>query len=545
MKTLGLMSLLVVLAATASAQHGHMEAGHVAPAPALPGVGNLHHPVSTHNAEAQRFFDQGLNLSFAFNHDEAFRAFQRAAELDPGLTMAYWGQALVLGPNINLPMDEDRGKRAYELVQKALALSKDALEDERAYVAALAKRYAADPKADRAALDLAYKNAMSELVKQYPDDLDAATLFAEAAMDLRPWQYWMPDGKPNQGTEEIVAVLESVLRRDPNHIGAIHLYIHSVEASPRPERALGYAERLGKLAPGAGHLVHMPTHLYARIGDHRASARLNERAARVDRSYIQKYGVSGMYPVMYYNHNMHFSAYSHAQAGEYRDALRMAQQVYASAAPVTKEMQMAELFTPTPLLVQVRFRRWNELLDAPEPPAYMAVTRGLWRFARGMAEAGLGRPDSAEAELRWLASAGQALRADAMVGFSSGKAVLAVAEELLGGRIAEARGRTDVAIEHLKRAVEKEDALPYDEPPDWYVHARESLGGACLRCGRPAEAERAFREDLERHPRNGRSLFGLMEALRAQRRTYEAGLVEREFRSAWKTADVRLAVADL
>jgi hypothetical protein len=537
--------VLVVLVVTpAWAQHGS-GAHPPAAAPVLAGVGNLHHPVSTHSAEAQRFFDQGFNLAFGFNHDEAFRAFQRAAELDTGLAMAWWGQALVLGPNINLPIDDDRSQRAWALVQKALALAQHAPESERAYVAALAKRYAADPKADRAALDLAYADAMRELSRRYPEDLDAATLFAEACMDLHPWHYWSPQGEPAAGTEEILATLQAVLRRSPEHIGACHLLIHAVEASPHPELALGAARQLETSAPGAGHLVHMPSHIYAGLGDHDASARINEKASQIDRAYIERYAVTGMYPVMYFNHNLHFAAYSHTQRGDYRDALRMAQQLYEHGAPMVKEMPMVEGFTPTPLLVQIRFRRWSELARAPQPPEGMPITRALWHFGRGMAEAAGGNLEAARTELAAVETARHQLPADAVIGFSSARDILGIAGHLLAARAAEARGNAPVAIEHLKLAVAAEDSLPYDEPPDWYLHTRESLGGAYLRNRQAPAAEAIFRADLERHPRSGRSLFGLMEALKAQGRTYEAEIVEREYREAWRNADTRLAVSDL
>ena len=544
MKRLACVAPLMLAASLAHAQHGHSPATASA-APTLGGLGGLHHAVSTHETEAQRFFDQGLCLSFGFNHDEAFRSFQRAAELDPRLAMATWGMALVLGPNINLPIDEARSKQAYELVQRALEQSQQAPENERAYVAALAKRYAADPKADRAALDRAYKEAMGDLARRYPDDLDAATLYAEAAMDLRPWQYWLPDGKANEGTEELVAVLQSVLRRNPDHIGANHLLIHAVEASPHPELALGSARRLEGAAPNAGHLVHMPSHIYARVGDHEASARINEHAAMVDRQYIDRYKIQGMYPIMYYNHNMHFAAYSNASRGHFREAMQSADQLYAHAAPVAKEMPMIELFTPTPLLVQVRFRRWDEVLKAADPGESLPITRGAWRFARGMAYASRGDVTHATEERGALDGLIATLPAEAVVGFSPAKSVLGVAAALLDGRIAEASKQDAKAAAALQRAIAAEDQLPYDEPPDWYLHPRESLGGLLLRQGKPAEAEKVFRDDLDRNFRNPRSLFGLARALEAQGKTWAAAAVEQEFQLAWKGADTKLAVADL
>jgi len=543
MKVSACVASWMLVASLAHAEHTHPATA--APAPVLSGLGDLHHAVSTRNAEAQRFFDQGLRLSFAFNHDEAFRSFQRAAELDPDLAMATWGMALVLGPNINLPIDEPRAKQAYELAQKAAAQARDAPPNERAYVEALVRRYAADPKADRAALDRAYKEAMGNLTRRYPDDLDAATLYAEAAMDLRPWQYWAADGKPNEGTMEIVSVLESVLRRDPGHIGANHLLIHALEASPNPERALGAARRLEGATPGAGHLFHMPTHIYARVGDHDASARLNERAAAIDRQYVGRYHVQGIYPMLYFNHNLHFAAYSNACRGRYREAMRSARELYARAAPDVKEMPMVEMFTPTPLLIQVRFRRWDELLRAPDPGTAMPITRGAWRFGRGMAYAGRGDTARAGMERRALAAQIAALPPEAAIGFSPAPAVLGIAADLLDARLAEASNHGAAAVAALTRAVAAEDKLSYDEPPDWYLHGRESLGGLLLRQGKPAEAERVFRADLDRNMRNARSLFGLARALEAQGKTWAAASVEEEFRRAWKGSDTRLAVADL
>lgn len=544
MKRLACVASLLLVACTAHAQHGHTPPPST-PAPALPGVGGLHHPVSTKNEEAQRFFDQGLNLSFAFNHDEAFRAFQRAGELDPQMAMASWGMALVLGPNINLPTDEARSKQAFDLVQKALKQAAKGPENEKAYVQALTKRYSADPKADRAVLDRAYHEAMGALSRRYPDDLDAATLYAEAGMDLRPWQYWLPGGKPNEGTVEIIDVLQSVLRRNPDHIGANHLLIHAVEASPHPELALGAARRLEGAAPNAGHLVHMPSHIYARVGDHEASAKINDQAADVDRRYVDQHKVQGIYPAMYFNHNMHFAAYSHACRGNYKDAMRAANDVYANAAPAVKEMPMLELFTPTPFLIQVRFRRWDDLLKAADPGEGMPVTRGAWRFGRGMGYAAKGDVTRAAEERKALDHQITALPADALVGFNPAKSVLGVAAAMLDARIAESSKQDAKALEALNRAVAAEDQLAYDEPPDWYLHARESLGGFLMRSGKPAEAEKVFRADLDRNFRNGRSLYGLAQALRAQGKTWAAASVDEEFHRAWKDADVKLTVDDL
>src|SRR5438067_4926287 len=364
----------------------------------MAGLGEVHHPVSTKNIQAQQFFDQGLKLVFGFNHDEARRSFQRAAELDPKLAMAWWGVALTLGPNYNLPVDLEREKAGYEAAQRAVALQANASEPEKAYIDAVAVRYSNDPKADLSALDVAYKEAMGKLSARYPDDLDAATLYAESAMNLHPWHLWSADGKPNVGTEEIVSVLESVLKRNPDHLGANHYYIHAIEASPHPERALASAARLEKLAPAAGHLVHMPAHIYARVGDHFASAHCNEVAAKADQKFLAGTRQGGVYPLMYYSHNLHFLAYAACMNGNFAQAKAAAARLVANVAPAVKEMPMLEGFLPTPILVLVAFERWNDILKLPAPASSLLITTAVWRFARGVAHAKLGKPDLAARE---------------------------------------------------------------------------------------------------------------------------------------------------
>ncbi|MEP6741464.1 MAG: hypothetical protein ABJB61_03120 [bacterium] len=527
----------------AGAQHtGHSRAKSSAEQPAtlVPGIGGIHHPVSTANAAAQKFFDQGLSFVFAFNHDEAIRSFKRAAELDPRLAMAYWGMALALGPNINLDVDPAREKAAYDAVQKALALSANAPANERAYVAALAKRYSIDPKADLRTLDGDYKHAMGELVKQYPDDLDLATLYAESAMDLRPWKLWTADGKPAPGTEEIVAMLESVLRRNPNHPGAIHYYIHAVEASPNPERALAYAPKLAGLMPAAGHLVHMPAHIYARTGDYENAALSNVHAAAADEAYIKAAGLHGIYPIMYYSHNLHFLAIASSMEGRYADAMRATKQLEGNVSPYLKEMPMLEGFmTVTPLLL-VRFGRWDDIAKLPRPDASLKGVTAVWHFARGMAFARKGDPTRAAAERESFLASVKEVPADASYGLNPAHAVFSIAHEVLRAQIAAANHDDKTAITRLRKAVENEDSLAYEEPPEWIQPVREMLGGALMKVGNYADAEQVFREDLERNKRNGRSLFGLMESLKAQKKDYAAALVQREFASAWKNADVKL-----
>ena len=515
------------------------------PATLMPGLGSHHHPVSTRNPQAQKFFDQGLTLVFAFNHEEAVRSFKRAAELDPNMAMAYWGVALALGPNINMDVDPDREKAAYQAVQKALSLSSKASEEERAYILALIRRYSIAPNADLKRLAVDYKNGMGDLVRQLPDDLDAATLYAESAMDLKPWQLWTSDGKPAEGTEEIITVLESVLRRDPNHIGAIHYYIHAVEASPHPERALVYAPKLSSAVPVAGHLVHMPAHIYMRTGDYIAAARSNQDAAAADEAFFKSTGRAGMYPVMYYNHNLHFLAIAAGMAGQYATAIAAARKLERNVAPHLAEMPMLEGFVITPTLMMVRFRKWDDVLKLPQPDPSSHGMNAVWHFARAMAYASRTRFTQAEAERKLFLDDLKSIPPDTQYGLNSAGAIMNVAEKLLDARIAAGKHDYKTAIGLLRSGIEMEDALAYDEPPGWFMPLRETLGGVLIQSGDYQEAEKIFRADLEKNLRNGRSLFGLMESLKAQRKTDASRSVRREFETAWKNADTALQVEEL
>src|SRR5215472_4504411 len=352
------------------AEHAAALAKAKAGAALMTGYGNWHHPVSTKNAQAQAFFDQGLRQIYAFNHDEAARSFQRAGELDPKLAMAFWGVAEAVGPNYNDPATDDRFKQAHEAIAKAQSLAADASESDKAYIAALAKRFPADPKSDLRAAAEQYRDAMRDVMKRFPDDLDAATLFAESGMNLHPWGLWHQDGTPEEGTAEIVSTLESVLKRDPNHLGAIHYYIHSVEASNDPGRALAGASKLASLAPGAGHIVHMPAHIYIRTGDYDAAVKTNEEAANVDRAYIKATGAQGIYPMMYYSHNLHFVAMCGAMVGRYAEARKNAELLVANVGPHVKDMPPLEGFMTIPMAVEVRFHHWNEILEIPAPDAF-------------------------------------------------------------------------------------------------------------------------------------------------------------------------------
>ena len=510
------------------------------PTTLIPGLGQLHHAISTKNPEAQRYFDQGLVLVYGFNHEEAIRSFQRSAELDPQSAMSFWGIALALGPCINLDVDPPHEKAAYEAVQKSLSLASGASERERAYIQALTTRSSSDPKADLRKLDADYAKAMREVSKHYPDDLDAATLYAESLMDLHPWKLWSLDGRPTEGTEEILAVLESVLRRDPNHLGANHYYIHATEASPHPEWALASAKRLETLAPAAGHLVHMPAHTYMRIGDYVGAADSNAAGAEADRLYFRDRATTGsMYDMMYYCHNLHFLAASYSMQGDFTHAKRAADELAEHVAPMLRDMPVAEVYVPTPIFVLVRFHRWDEVLKVPPPNASLGMTTAFWHFARGSAFAAKKQIKMADAERESLEKARKETPVDLEFSFYSNKAraFLDLAENILDARIAFAKGEQGQAIHHWERAVEIEDSLYYGEPPEWFYPVRESLGNALLAGGQVNQAERVFRADLEKYPRNPRSLFGLLKSLEAQKNSSGVEEVRKEFNAAWTNAD--------
>jgi tetratricopeptide (TPR) repeat protein len=514
----------------------------------ISGLGSHHHRITTRSPEAQRLFDQGLVLVYGFNHSQAIRFFERAAELDPNAPMPLWGIALAYGPNINdFDMDRERAKTADEYVKKAQALVLHGIERERAYIDALSKRYSSDPNADLKKLQVEYKDAMAALARRYPDDLDAQTLYAESLMDLRPWQLWTWDGVPSDVTGEAIRVLESVLNRNPLHPGANHYYIHAMEASPTPEKALASAKRLETLVPAAGHLVHMPAHIYARTGRFVASANSNAAAAAIDERFIQRTNVRrGMYPLMYYNHNVHFESYAASMAGQYARASRSADKLAANVTPYIADMPMLEAFIPQQYYVRLRFAKWDDLIALPAPPPSLQIATIVWHYARAIAYAAKGDLTEARAE-RETMSAGLAETAAATpVGvLNTAGQMFAVARALLDGRIAWAAGDGVSAIEHYKVAVNAADVLAYDEPPTWYYPVRETLGGALLATGEAAEAEQVFRDDLKHNPGNGRSLFGLWKSLDAQGKKTQAARARSEFERVWAVADVQLQVEQL
>lgn len=536
------------LCLTMTAQDHHPAQAHSQSITIVTGLGDLHHPVSTHNPQAQQFFDQGLRFIYAFNHDEAARSFQHAADLDPKLAMAYWGVAEAVGPNYNDPADPDRYKHAHNAVQKAVDLSSEASPSEQAYIQAMAKRFPADPNSDlkKAAED--YHDAMRKVAAQFPDDLDAATLFAESGMNLHPWGLWHQDGTPEAGTDEIVATLESVLKRDPNHLGAVHYYIHAVEASNDPGRALAGANRLASLAPGAGHIVHMPAHIYIRTGDYDAAVKTNEQAAEVDRAYLRATGEQGIYPMMYYSHNLHFVAMCGAMNGRYAEAKKNADLLVANVGPHVKEMPPLEGFMTIPVAVEVRFHHWNEILKMPAPDASMKTATVFWHFGRALALAGSGKVADAEAEYKVISDAEAATPPDAIFQMpinNRTKDILKIAKNVVGAKIALAKKDNNGAVALLREAIAIQDTLKYGEPPDWFYPVRENLGGALLMSGDAAGAEKVFREDLDRNPRNPRSLFGLHQSLLQQKRDYDASFVQKQFENSWKGGSQALKLDDL
>ncbi len=547
MKTLAQLLYVALLCVCAAAQdHASHRQAH--PVTLVTGLSDLHHPVSTHNAEAQKFFDQGLRFIYAFNHDEAARSFQHAAELDPKLAMAYWGVAEAVGPNYNDPADPDRYKHAHDAVQKAVDLSAGASPVEQAYIEAMAKRFPADPSSDLKKSAEDYHDAMRQVAKQFPDDLDAATLFAESGMNLHPWGLWHQDGTPEAGTEEIVATLESVLKRDPNHLGAIHYYIHAVEASNNPERALAAASKLAAIAPAAGHIVHMPAHVYIRTGDYDAAVKINEQAAEVDRAYIKATGAQGIYPMMYYSHNLHFVAMCGAMNGRYAEARRNADLLVANVAPHVKDMPPLEGFMTIPMAVEIRFHHWNEILKMAAPDPAMKTASVFWHFGRGLALAGTGKVQEAEAEYKIVSDAEAATAPDVIFQMpinNKAKDIMKIAEDVLGAKIALARKDASGSVAMLRDAVAIQDRLNYGEPPDWFYPVRENLGAALLMTGDAAGSEKVFRDDLDRNPRNPRSLWGLRQALLQQKRDYDAGFVQKQFEASWKGGSQALKLDDL
>jgi tetratricopeptide (TPR) repeat protein len=506
--------------------------------PLYTNLGSHHKAISTHVPAAQQYFDQGLRFVYGFNHAEAVRSFKRAAELDPACAMCYWGIALAYGPHVNAPMDSASGIAAYAAVQKALALESQATAPERAYIAALAQRYEAVPPADRARLDQSYSRAMARVANTYPDDLDAATLYAESLMDLRPWNYWRPDGTPYPGTDEIVRQLERVISRNPNHPGACHYYIHAVEAV-NPEAAVPCAERLAGLMPGEGHMVHMPAHIYIRVGRWNDAVQANQHAIHTDELFIEGQHPMGVYPLAYYPHNIHFLAFASTMAGRSAQAIEASNTLTSKVnLEAARQVGLLQEMLPYHALTLTTFGKWDEVLAEPLPPADIRFSYAMAQYARGVAYAAKGQWTEAQAALDTVKSINSATPDGA-----DGKTALSIAVLALSGEIATRRGDLDGGTKHFREAATIEDAGLYFEPPKWYYPIRHSLGAALLKAGQHAEAEKVYREDLRRFPENGWSLFGLAQALRAQGKETEAAAADTRFRRAWANTDVTLAAS--
>lgn len=501
-------------------------------------LGSHHKRISTRVPATQEYFDQGLRLIYGFNHAEAIRSFTHAAELDPTCAMCYWGIALAYGPHVNAPMDSASGIAAYAAVQKALALKSHATAPERAYIEALAQRYEADPPADRVRLDMLYSRAMERVANTYPKDLDAATLYAESLMDLRPWNYWQPDGTPYPGTKEIVRRLQSVLSRNPNHPGACHYYIHAIEAV-NPKAAVPCAERLGRLMPGAGHMVHMPAHIFIRVGRWNDAVQANHHAIHTDEEFIEGQSPIGVYPLAYYPHNIHFLAFASTMAGRSAQAIEASNTLTSKVnLDAARQVGMLQEMLPYHALTLTTFGRWDDVLGAPLPPEDIPFSYAMASYARGVAHAAKGEWAEAQAALDRVAATDAATPEGA-----EGKASLSIAVHALSGEIATRRGDLDAGINHFREAARIEDQGLYFEPPKWYYPIRHSLGAALVKAGQYAEAEKVYREDLRRFPENGWSLFGLAQALRAQGKKKEAAAAEARFRRAWAGTDVTLTAS--
>ena len=506
--------------------------------PLFDNLGSHYHPITTTSEQAQRYFDQGLRLVYAFNHEEAIQSFEAAAHLDSQAAMPYWGIALALGPNINSAMEKKDEHHAIEMVQKARRLADRATPGEQAYIDALVTRYVGQKGAKRKRLDEVYAKAMRLVAQRFPEDADAATLFAEALMDLRPWDLWKPDGGPQPGTDEIVTTLESVLAQNPDHPGACHYYLHAVEASSQPERALPCAERLPGLMPGAGHLVHMPAHIYIRVGKYHEAVELNQQAVHIDQQYLASRNQTGEYAEGYYTHNLHFLWASLAMEGRNVEAMKAARDLTATiTAEEARKDRWKERYLPTPIFSMIRFNRWEELLREPAPPKGLRLMDGMWRLGRGLALVAIGRLPGAEGEHFALAGLTKQIRRDRTAEGKTEWALLKIAERVLAGELAARRQRYNDAIRLFEEAIKMEEALPFSEPPLWPLSVRHHLGAVLLLAGRPSEAEAVYHADLLRHPDNGWALIGLIQSLQAQQKDDQAAEAEDRFKKAWAHAD--------
>jgi tetratricopeptide (TPR) repeat protein len=518
----------------------------------LEGLGNHKHAITTSNPEAQRWFDQGLMLTFGFNHDAAERSFLKATEKDPQCAMCWWGAALVLGPHVNAGMDPANNGKAWMRVQKARELAANATDAERAYIEALATRYAENPPEDRKPLDQAYAKATGELVKKLPDDLDAATFHAEALMDLQPWDYYDAQLKPKGGTAEVVSVLESVMKRNADHAGALHLYVHAVEASADPQRGVAAADRLRELIPGSGHLVHMPAHIYGRVGRWHDAVLANQKAIEADNAYLATCRPApGVYPLGYVPHNHHFLWFAATMEGASAVALAAADETAKRTSDPqlmrTPGFEAMQYFALTPVFAKVRFGKWDEIKALPKPPDDLPYQVAMWHYAQAIVAVRQNRMEDAGQHATALSTAAADPVIEKMMVWdryplSHG---VKVADRTVAAEIAAARKDYAAAIGSLKEAVAIEDQIPYDEPPGWHLPSRQTLGAVLLAAGKAAEAEAVYREELRRNPENGWSLAGLAESLKAQKKVAAAKDADQRLKQALTHADLPLTSSRL
>ncbi len=553
-RNLMLAVIVIVVAAAGFYLYGRMKGEAPLPdlapvgATLLEGLGDYSMPVSNDGPEVQRWFDQGLAMTYGFNHDAAERSFLKAAELDPDCAMCWWGASLVLGPHVNAAMDPANNAKAWDRLERAQAAADDATEKEQAFIKALSARYAAEPPENRRPLDEAYAAAMAKLAAKYPDDLDAVALHAEAMMDLQPWDYYDASGQPKGHTAEVVSQLESVMQRNPEHAGALHLYVHAVEASPNPERGVAAADTLRELLPGSGHLVHMPAHIYARVGRYHDAVTTNQKAIVADDGYLAicKPG-PGVYPLGYVPHNHHFMWFAATMEGASKIALDAARTTGEKTSDPklmrTPGFETMQKFAQTPLLADVRFGRWDEVVKAPKPADDLPYMQAMWNYAQGMAAVRRGRIEDAKRYHEALVPATTNPDIEKMMSFDRYSLIggVRVAERSVAAELARAAKDFDGAIAALNAAVTIEDTLPYDEPPAWHWPTRQALGAVLLEAKKPAEAEKVYRDELQRNPENGWSLYGLAQALKAQGKKAEAQEATDRFTRAWANADIDLS----
>lgn len=511
-------------------------------APLFNNLGNYSHPIATRFPLAQRYFDQGLTLAYGFNSAEAARSFRAVTEIDPHSAMGYWGLAWVLGPNINMPMEAQAVNEAWQALGKAIALSPQAPKREQAYIQALAQRYAPEAVSDRDSLDRAYANAMAEVARRYPEDLDAATLYAEALMDTMPWDYWQDNGEPKPEGKIIIDTLVGILAQNPNHPGANHLYIHAVEKQ-RPEWGIAAADRLGHLVPGAGHLLHMPSHIYIRVGRYADAVRANQNAIAADEAYLSQSHQQGTYPLIYRNHNYHFLWFAALMNGQSQVAIAAAQEIGKVDPTLMRNPDFAgtlQHFYSIPLYADVRFARWTHIQATAQPESDLKYPTGVWHYAQGRTAIAQGQIERARQELHSLQAIASDPSLDALKigGLNPASHLLQIASAVLSGAIAAQQSQFEIAIAHLQAAIKLEDNLTYTEPADWYHPTRQLLGAILLAAQRPAQAERAYRQELEIYPNNGWSLYGLAESLQRQGKSQPASTIRQQFDAAWREADV-------